>query len=141
MDKKKLPPLQVKVDRVKPLIFGKEYESRMILDHVITGRDGVIQINHGTVKAGYALGGATHEEDEIYYILSGSGKLQLDENIIDIAGGEVIFIPAGCFHALDNRESKEDMCILTFWKDYRFNDAYEERVKKWGKSFKTIDED
>ena len=119
MDKKKLPPLQVKVDRVKPLIFGKEYESRMILDHVITGRDGVIQINHGTVKAGYALGGATHEEDEIYYILSGSGKLQLDENIIDIAGGEVIFIPAGCFHALDNRESKEDMCILTFWKDYR----------------------
>lgn len=141
MDKKKLPPLQVKVDRVKPLIFGKEYESRMILDHVITGRDGVIQINHGTVKAGYALGGATHEEDEIYYILSGSGKLQLDENIIDIAGGEVIFIPAGCFHALDNRESKEDMCILTFWKDYRFNDAYEERVKQWGKSFKTIDED
>ncbi len=141
MDKKKLPPLQVKVDRVKPLIFGKEYESRMILDHVITGRDGVIQINHGTVKAGYALGGATHEEDEIYYILSGSGKLQLDENIIDIASGEVIFIPAGCFHALDNRESKEDMCILTFWKDYRFNDAYEERVKKWGKSFKTIDED
>ena len=141
MDKKKLPPFQVKVDRVKPLIFGKEYESRMILDHVITGRDGVIQINHGTVKAGYALGGATHEEDEIYYILSGSGKLQLDENIIDIAGGEVIFIPAGCFHALDNRESKEDMCILTFWKDYRFNDAYEERVKKWGKSFKTIDKD
>ena len=141
MDKKKLPPLQVKVDRVKPFIFGEEYESRMILDHVITGRDGVIQINHGTVKAGYALGGATHEEDEIYYILSGSGKLQLDENIIDIAGGEVIFIPAGCFHALDNRESKEDMCILTFWKDYRFNDAYEERVKKWGKSFKTIDED
>ena len=141
MDKKKLPPLQVKVDRVKPLIFGKEYESRMILDHVITGRDGVIQINHGTVKAGYALGGATHEEDEIYYILSGSGKLQLDENIIDIASGEVIFIPAGCFHALDNRESKEDMCILTFWKDYRFNDAYEERVKQWGKSFKTIDKD
>ncbi len=141
MEKKKLPPLQVKVDRVKPLVFGKEYESRMILDHVITGRDDVIQINHGTVKAGYALGGATHEEDEIYYILSGKGKLQLGEDIVDIAGGEVIFIPAGCFHALDNRESDEDLCILTFWKDWRFNDAYEERVRQWGKSFKTIDED
>ena len=141
MEKKKLPPLQVKVDRVKPLVFGKEYESRMILDHVITGRDDVIQINHGTVKAGYALGGATHEEDEIYYILSGKGKLQLGEDIVDIAGGEVIFIPAGCFHALDNRESNEDLCILTFWKDWRFNDAYEERVRQWGKSFKTIDED
>ena len=141
MEKKQLSPLQVDVNRVKPLIFGKEYESRMILDHVITGRDDVIQINHGTVKAGYALGGATHDEDEIYYILSGHGKLQLDEKIVDIAPNQVIFIPAGCFHALDNRDSDEDMCILTFWRDWRFNDAYEERIKQWGKSFKTIDEE
>ena len=141
MEEKKLPALQVKVNEVKPLIFGAEYESRMILDHVITGRDNVIQINHGTVKAGYKLGGATHEEDEIYYMLSGHGKLQLDEKIIDVYGGQVIFIPAGCFHALDNRGSDEDLCILTFWKDWRFNDAYEERIKQWGTSFKTIDEE
>ena len=141
MEQKKLPPLQVDVANVKPLLFGEEYESRMILDHVITGRDNVIQINHGTVKAGYALGGGVHEEDEIYYILSGKGKLQLDEKIVDVAGGQVIFIPAGCFHALDNRESDEDMCILTFWRDWRFNDAYEERIRQWGTSFKTVDED
>ena len=119
MEKKKLPPLCVDVANVKPLIFGAEYESRMILDHAITGRD----------------------DDEIYYILSGKGKLQLDDKIIDVYGGQVIFIPAGCFHALDNRGSDEDLCILTFWKDWRFNDAYETRLKLWGKSFKTIDED
>ena len=141
MEQKRLPPLQVEVAKVKPLLFGEEYESRMILDHVITGRDNVIQINHGTVKAGYALGGGVHEEDEIYYILSGKGKLQLDEQIVDVAGGQVIFIPAGCFHALDNRESDEDMCILTFWRDWRFNDAYEERIRQWGTSFKTVDEE
>ena len=141
MEKKKLPPLQVDVKNVKPLIFGKEYESRMILDHVITGRDDVIQINHGTVKAGCALGGGVHEEDEIYYILSGKGKLTLDDKVVDVEGGQVIFIPAGCFHALDNTMSNEDMCILTFWRDWRFNEAYETRVKLWGKSFKTVDED
>lgn len=141
MEQKKLPPLQVEVAKVKPLLFGEEYESRMILDHVITGRDNVIQINHGTVKAGYALGGGVHEEDEIYYILSGKGKLQLDDKIVDVAGGQVIFIPAGCFHALDNRESDEDLCILTFWRDWRFNDAYEERIRRWGTSFKTVDEE
>lgn len=141
MEQKKLPPLQVDVAKVKPLLFGEEYESRMILDHVITGRDNVIQINHGTVKAGYALGGGVHEEDEIYYILSGKGKLQLDDKIVDVAGGQVIFIPAGCFHALDNRESDEDLCILTFWRDWRFNDAYEERIRQWGTSFKTVDEE
>lgn len=141
MEKKKLPPLQVDVKNVKPLVFGEEYESRMILDHVITGRDGVIQMNHGTVKAGFALGGATHEEDEIYYILSGKGKLKLGDDTVEVAPNQVIFIPAGCFHALDNTESSEDLCILTFWKDWRFNDAYEARLKAWGKSFKTVDED
>lgn len=138
---KKLDPLLVEVARVKPLEFGESYKSRMILDHVITGRDGVIQINHGTVTAGYALDGATHEEDEIYYILSGHGKINLDGKIQDVVPDQVIFIPAGCFHALDNREGKEDLKILTLWKDYRFNDGYEARIKRWGKSFKTVDEE
>ena len=137
----KTEPVVVDVEKVKPLSFGAEYDSRMILDHVITKRDNVIQINHGTVKAGYALGGAAHEEDEIYYILSGKGKLRLDDKIIDVYADQVIFIPAGCFHALDNSESDEDLKILTFWRDYRFNDAYEERMRLWGKSFKTIDEE
>lgn len=134
-------PLVVDVERVKPLCFGDSYESRMILDHVITGRDGVIQINHGTVKPDFALDGATHEEDEIYYILSGHGKCQLGDEIVDIKPNQVIYIPAGTFHALDNRGSDENLEILTFWKDYRFNDAYEERIRQWGTSFKTIDED
>ncbi len=141
MENNKLKPFFTNVNNVKPLMFGEEYASRMILDHVVTGRDGVIQMNHGTVKAGCALGGGVHDEDEIYYILSGHGKLQLDEEIIDVVPNQVIFIPAGCFHALDNRESEEDMCILTFWKDYRYNEAYEARMKQWGKSFVTIDED
>ena len=136
-----IKPTVVDVDKVMPLSFGESYDSRMILDHVITGRDNVIQINHGTVKAGYALDGATHEEDEIYYILSGKGKLRLDDKIIDVHGDQVIFIPAGCFHALDNSDSSEDLKILTFWRDYRFNDAYEERMRRWGKSFRTIDEE
>ena len=42
----KIDPVVVDVDRVKPLSFGDEYDSKMILDHVITKRDNVIQINH-----------------------------------------------------------------------------------------------
>ena len=140
-DKKKLNPLVVDVAKVKPLQMGAEYQSRMILDHVITGRDDVIQINHGTVAPRSALGGGVHDEDEIYYILSGKGKLALNDDVVDVYAGQVIFIPAGCFNALDNSESDEEMTILTFWRDYRFNEAYAERVKQWGKSFKTIDED
>ena len=83
----------------------------------------------------------THEEDEIYYMLSGHGKINLNGEIKEVVPDQVIFIPAGCFHALDNREGKEDLKILTLWKDYRFNDGYEARIKRWGKSFKTVDEE
>jgi mannose-6-phosphate isomerase-like protein (cupin superfamily) len=137
----KLKPLIVAVDRVKPLPMGNAYDSRMILDHVITGRDGVIQVNHGTVKPRSALGGSAHEKDEIYYILSGRGKLRLDDEVVEIGPDQVIFIPGGVFHALDNTGSDEDLKILTFWQDFRDNEAYQERLERWGKSFKTIDEE
>ena len=137
----KLNPLVVDVDRVKPLNFGTEYASRMILDEVITEREGVIQMNHGTVSPHAALGGEAHEKDEIYYILSGHGKLKLGEDIIDVKPDMVVFIPGGCFHALDNSESDEELKILTFWKDARDNGAYLKRLELWGTSFKTIDED
>ncbi len=136
-----LKPLLVEVAEVKALSFGASYDSRMILDHAITGRENVTQINHGTVKAGYALEGATHEEDEIYYILSGHAKITLGDEVFAVVPDQVIFIPGGCFHALDNRTGAEDLKILTIWKDYRFNDGYEARMKLWGKSFKRIDEE
>ena len=138
---KKLNPLLVNTYEVKPLCIKKYYESRMLLDHVNSGREGVIQINHGTVKAGYALEGATHEADEIYYILSGHGTIKLNDDVYEVKSDQVVFIPAGSFHALDNTQGTEDLKILALWKDYRFNDGYEARIKQWGKSFKTIYED
>jgi len=132
--------LAVDVYNVKPLPMGG-YQSRMILDHVITGRDNVIQINHGVLAAGEALPGGVHEEDEIYYILSGTGKLRLGGETVDIHPDQVVFIPAGCFHALDNTASDEELKILTLWRDYRFNEAYAERMRQWGRSFVTEDGD
>lgn len=138
---KQLKPLVVDVDKVKPLELGGVYDSKMILDEVITQREGVIQMNHGTVKPRVTLGGDLHDQDEIYYILSGHGKLKLGDDVIDIKPNMVIFIPAGVFHALDNSGSDEEMTLLTFWKDAKYNDTYVKRVELWGKSFKTIDED
>ena len=80
---KQLKPLIIDEAKVMPMA-SDIYESRMILDHVITGRDNVIQVNHGTVKAHAKLDGAAHDDDEIYYILSGTGKLRLDDEIYDI---------------------------------------------------------
>lgn len=138
---RKLNPKVIDVNKVKPLELGGVYLSRMILDDEVTGRDGIMQINHGTVKPEVKLGGDLHDQDEIYYILSGKGKLKLGDDMIDLYPDQIIFIPAGVFHAIDNSESDEEMKILTFWKEASFNETYVKRMELWGKSFKTIDEE
>ncbi|MDR1692390.1 MAG: cupin domain-containing protein, partial [Oscillospiraceae bacterium] len=128
---------RVSVDNVLPLEFG-DYASRMILDHVITGREDCVQINHGTLRGGASLDGAVHDGDEIYYILSGRAELTLGDDRIEIGSGQVIFIPAGTFHALDNSAGTEDLTLLTIWRDWRHNEAYTERLRRWGTSFRTV---
>ena len=96
---------------------------------------------HEDISADAHWGKGSRNVCILHYILSGKGKLTLGEKIIDVYADQVIFIPAGCFHALDNSESDTDLKILTFWRDYRFNEAYAERVRQWGTSFKTIDEE
>ena len=134
-----LKPTVVDVAEVLPFHCGDSYDSRMILDNVLTGRENTIQVNHGTVKPGCKLGGDAHKEDEIYYILSGHGKLQLGDECIPVHANQIIFIPAGVFHALDNRESDEELTILTMWREARFNDLYQVRVDAWGTSFRTLE--
>ena len=94
-------PIIVDPQRVMPFVVDETYTYRMLLDDAMADRR-TIQINHGTVAPGCALGGGVHGQDEIYYIISGEGTLTLGETIIPVYPGLTIFIPKGCFHALLN---------------------------------------
>lgn len=125
---------------VKAFVCDESYSSKMLLDDVVAGGKSM-NINEGTLKGGCGTPGATHTEVEIYYVVKGEAVLSLGEEKIDIAPGSVVYIPAGCFHGLKNKSATEDFVLLTFWEDKADNEVYEARVKAWGKSFKTIDED
>ena len=126
---------------VKPYILqGSTYESRMILDDIVAGEH-TVNINHGTVKPLDMAGGGTHEKTELYFIVSGEGQLKLDDDIHDVSSGSLAVIPGGCFHSIKNKSDKDDLILLTFWMNAEDNDTYDLRVKDWGKSFKTIDEE
>jgi mannose-6-phosphate isomerase-like protein (cupin superfamily) len=131
----------IRANQVKPIVSTDGiYESRMILDDIVAGEH-TVQINHGTVKPGGALAGGTHEKTELYFIISGKGKLRLDDDIYAVEQGCLVIIPGGCFHALSNASDTEELTILTLWMNAEDNEMYTYRMKLWGKSFKTIDED
>ncbi len=125
---------------VKPLILDNTYSSKMLLDNIVADAE-TVQINEGTLKGGCSTTGGVHEKDEVYYIVKGKAVLHLDDKVYDISAGSVVFIPGGVFHSLDNKSKTEDFVLLTFWMKAEDNEVYNLRVKKWGKSFKTIYED
>lgn len=125
---------------VKPFICDETYSSKMLLDDIAAGGKS-IHMNEGTLKGGCSTSGGVHTATEIYYVVKGEAVLHLGEEKTDIKPGSIVYIPAGVFHALDNKSLTEDFVLLTLWEDASHNEVYKTRLQAWGKSFKTIYED
>jgi quercetin dioxygenase-like cupin family protein len=125
---------------VKGFVCDPSYSSKMLLDDSVAGMH-AINVNQGVLKGGGRTAGATHEQNEIYYVLAGEAALGLDDQIHDIQAGDLVFIPAGVFHALENKSQSQDFILLTFWERAEDNEVWHARLKAWGKTFKTIDEE
>ena len=125
---------------VKPFICDDTYSSKMLLDDFVAGHR-AININEGTLAPGCKTCGATHKKAEIYIVMKGEAVLHLGNELIDIKSGSIAFIPSGVFHSLDNKSSKDPFVLITLWENAKDNEVWDARVKAWGKSFKTIDED
>lgn len=60
-------------------------------------------VRHGTMRVGlYAPRGfdaqTPHSQDELYIIAGGSGRFRRNRQWIDVAEGDVLFVPAGMEH-------------------------------------------
>lgn len=125
---------------VKEFVCDPSYSSKMLLDDSVAGTH-AINVNQGILKGGGKTAGATHEQNEIYFVLTGEAALRLDEERHDIQAGDLVFIPAGVFHALENKSQTQEFILLTFWEQAADNEVWHARMKAWGKTFKTIDEE
>lgn len=126
--------------RVKPFVCDESYSSKLLMDDLVAGT-AAININEGTLKGGGSTGAGVHEKNEIYYAVKGEAVLYLDDEAYDLKPGTVVFIPGGVKHSLDNKSATEDFVLLTMWEKAEYNGVHHARVKAWGTSFKTVDED
>jgi quercetin dioxygenase-like cupin family protein len=112
----------------------------MLLDDSVAGTQ-AINVNEGTLKGGGSTAGSTHAQNEIYYVVQGEAFLSLDDEVHEISPGSLVFIPAGTFHALENKSATQEFVLLTFWERAQDNEVWHTRLEAWGKTFKTIDEE
>jgi mannose-6-phosphate isomerase-like protein (cupin superfamily) len=45
-----------------------------------------------------------HEDDEVYFVLEGSGRLQVEDESTDVREGSAVFVPAGAEHRFTGYE-------------------------------------
>ena len=60
-------------------------------------------VSSTTLHPGKSTRGHSHPgKEEVYMIMSGTGRMQLDDNEFDISGGEMVLIEDGVFHRVHN---------------------------------------
>lgn len=72
-----------------------------------------MSIASGTLKRGQrAISHFHRNSEEMYYVLSGHGRVYIGDTIDIISAGDAVFIPIGAVHALDNRDSSGPLKVL-----------------------------
>ncbi len=115
------------------------YTSKLLTGDEMAGCP-VLNINEGTLAAHARTGGEAHEETEIYYMLDvGEGSaVVLDGEPVSVRNGDVIVIPGGTHHWIDNTQCDKPFKLLTFWDRQELNITYHRRLAAWGKSMRYV---
>jgi len=73
----------------------------------------IMSVASGFLEAGKKARLHRHEEsDEIYYVLSGQGQVQLGEKIFDVRPGDAICVPVNMVHGLINTSQEKPLKVL-----------------------------
>lgn len=61
--------------------------------------------------------GHFHDVDEVYYFVEGSGRIKLDNELIDINAGDVVIVTPNVFHQVFNH-GESDLIFLSIFEKY-----------------------
>ena len=54
-----------------------------------------------------------HQEDEVYYVISGRATIRVEDEDRPVVAGSLVFVPAGVDHRFHDIE--DDLRVLVFW--------------------------
>jgi len=83
--------------------------AQMILDRRTLKEIGFLAI--ASLKPGKEIEAHVDPMEEIYFVLSGSGEMRVDDEAQPVKPGDAVWIPTGSSHALLN-DGEEDCVVL-----------------------------
>ncbi len=66
-----------------------------------------------------------HTEDEVYYVVSGRGRLSVADEDVAVGAGSIAYVAAGVDHSFHDID--EDLEVIVFWAPPRHTNAPRDR--------------
>ncbi len=137
----------VRRDNLEGFVCDDVYTSYMMTgDELLEEGETMINVNMGTLKPHSRLAGGHHDDLEIYYVVSCQEGAKVvtgqdipgedEETVYDVKAGDIVVIPGGVHHWIDNRDCDEEFVIMTMWPKQEQNGCYFARKEAWGESFR-----
>jgi mannose-6-phosphate isomerase-like protein (cupin superfamily) len=80
------------------------------------------------LPTGSAVGRHHHTEtEEVYYILHGTGRMTVGDEVRDVSTGDAVFIPRGHTHSLENTGQEPMTILLVCGPAYSYEDHHTEQ--------------
>jgi quercetin dioxygenase-like cupin family protein len=102
----------VPLEDVPPIELPGGSWSRVILTGDRVGS--ATALGYSSFAAGTATAMLSHATEELAYVLSGTGELRLDDDVVPYAAGSALFIPAGVWHAVVNTGNDPVTMVFAF---------------------------
>jgi mannose-6-phosphate isomerase-like protein (cupin superfamily) len=51
-------------------------------------------------------------QEEVYYFVSGTGEMEIDEQRFNVQGGDIVLIPDGAFHRVHNKDRESTLYFV-----------------------------
>lgn len=103
----------VPLGSVEPIELPHGSWSRMLVaDANVDGN--ASSLGYSVFKPQTVVGPVSHAVEEVAYVVSGSGELQLDEETVPFAEGDALHIPAGVWHAVANSGESDVVMVFGF---------------------------
>lgn len=65
------------------------------------------------LKPGQHTRGHNHEgQEEVYFFVNGTGKMEIDDDTFDVREGDVVLIPDGAFHRVYNTSETDALYFV-----------------------------
>ncbi|MGE5273247.1 MAG: cupin domain-containing protein [Verrucomicrobiota bacterium] len=103
----------VGLDDVEPIELPQGSWSRMLVTAARVGGN-ASSLGYSVFTPGTVLAPVKHETEEVAYVVSGAGELQLDEEAVPFGAGDALHIPAGVWHAVANTGDTDVVMVFGF---------------------------